>query len=226
MEFNFNRLHTVFVEAIRRHEPTVAFTVRNGPGLFVFLIFIPSDKDGKIDFNKLELSIIMARTQSFMTRELFGNHYNKGDFKVYFDRHHESMIRKELGIENAEEGRFSLLDFLKALNDAFPLTLSLIEKVACIQENKIIIQANLGRNIDQANRIYLLRHHPLTPPKRPREETLRKLFFLTASPKDIADFIQKLKIANWTLDWTDKEPNGDKFADIWQKLGNAMASKK
>jgi hypothetical protein len=43
-DFNFTGLHSVFKEAIARHEPTVAFPLSNGVGRFLFLIFIPTDQ--------------------------------------------------------------------------------------------------------------------------------------------------------------------------------------
>ena len=112
MFFNFNRLHPLFVEAIQRHEPTIAFPLSNGQGRFVFLIFISTNKAGEIKWGDLELFIILGRTQQILSFDLKGNHYHTGDFKISITDQDEQAIRHELGIENATQGGFSFSDFL------------------------------------------------------------------------------------------------------------------
>lgn len=217
MIFNLSGLHGVFVEAIKRHEPTIAFPLANGLGRFSFLLFIPTSSKGEIKWGDIELFIILGRTQRILRFDLTGNHYHKGVFNIAVKHSDEQAIRLELGIDNAEHGNFSLNGLLTALNAAMPLSLPLEEKIACMQDNRDLIKANCGKHIDSASRIYLLRIQPVKMPAKPREETLRKLYMLSNDKSTIIQLIRCLKERNWTVAWTDRRPDGDKFLEIWQK---------
>lgn len=217
MIFNFSGLHSVFIEAIHRHEPTIAFPLINGRGRFVFLLFIPSDKAGKIKWDKIELFIILGRTQRVLPFDLTGNHLHKGVFNIATRSADEQAFRAELGIENADRGNFSLSDFLAQLNNMIPTSISLEDKISCIQENREQVRMHCGRHINSATRVHLLRPQPVALPKKPREETLRKLYMLEEDKKAISRLIEKLKERNWTVAWTDVKPDGVKFLEIWQK---------
>lgn len=221
MLFNFTGLHAVFKEAILRREPSVAFQVSNGQGKFTFLLFIVTNKNGDIQWGNLELFIILARTQGFLALPLRGNHYKAGDFKVTLSGADEQAIRAELGIEDAIQGKFSFGDFLSDLNSSIPQELAFEEKIACIQAHKVIVREKCGSHIDGATKVYLLGRLPLSLPKRPREETLRKLYMLNADPKAIARLIHHLKRLNWTTRWTATKPSDDRFAALWAEASSA-----
>jgi hypothetical protein len=217
MSFNFNNLNSVFAEAISRHEPSIVFPLSNGKGLFVFLLFIPTDSNGHIKYNTLELNIIFGRTQAFLSRDLYGSH-KKGDFKIYFNQEHELMFKKELGIESATTGNFDFTRFLDELNNMIPQSLPLESKIATMKDHSNLIQINCSKHIDSAMRIYLLGTKKLPSNQKPKEETLRKLMMLKGEPDEHARFINSLKKLNWTLRWTDKKPTEDAYLQIWKAV--------
>jgi hypothetical protein len=225
-EFNFTKLHPVFLEAIQRHEPSIAFALAEGVGKFVFLLFMKTDSSGDIEWGELELFVLLARTQGMIRLKLLGNHKNAGNFKVRLRDEHERAIRDELGIGNAAAGpAFVLSDFLEKLNGMIPVSVSLQEKIAVIQENKPSICTHCAEYMDDASKVYLLRAGPLAPGKRPREETLRKLYMLDVPREDIAALIQKLKSVRWTAFWTASKPKTDKFAETFTKVAAVRATR-
>lgn len=218
MEFNFSGLHSVFLEAIKRHEPSIVFPLTDGKGRFVFMLFIPTDSKGEIKWGSFELFIVLGRTQTILSKKLLGNHYNKGDFKVRFDNADEQVIRKELGIDGSSEGRlFAFKDFLDSLNSLIPASISLQSKIETLQQNRDMASIHCSKYLEDASKIYLLGKKELTG-CRPREETLRKLYMLNGDPAAIAKLITHLKQRNWTVCWTDKKPDGDAFSAVWQKV--------
>jgi hypothetical protein len=241
VEFNFAGLHPVFKEAIARHEPSVVFPLTNGRGRFVFMLFIPTDKDGRIVFKKLELFIILGISQNILKLKLYGDPQIKGDFRVWFDGDDVNAIKSELGLnaDSPHDGKpFVFADFLANLNAAIPASISLRDKIQLIQENSTMIRDHCARYVDDASKVYLLGPKPLpknengVPIKRPREETLRKLnvYMTTVKPDELASLIVWLKELNWTMAWTDKKPNSggsdnDKFTDLWTKVSAATKAK-
>lgn len=225
--FNFTGLHSVFKEAIQRHEPTVAFPLTNGRGRFTFLIFIPTDSKGDIKWSAIELFIILGRTQGILNFDLKGNHYHHGEFKIALTDADVAAIRTELGLNDGavhEGPAFVLENFLANLNAAIPLTLPLEEKVAAIQAHQDLVQAHCGSYVDDALKIYLLGPRPLKAPRKPREETLRKLYSLKATPKTIASLVRNLKALNWTVSWTATKPTDadGRFENLWLKTVAAL----
>lgn len=220
MIFNLSGLHSVFVQAINRHEATIVFPLINGRGRFVFLLFIPTEIDGRIKWDDLELFVILGRTQRVLSFDVKGNHYYKGVFKIATTWSDEQAFRAELGIEAAVRGKFTLHGLLGALNAAIPPTLRLEDTIACMQNNRALIRSHCGRHVVEAERVYLLRAQPVPPPKKPREETLRKLYTLSQDKQAIAKLVSRLKERNWTVAWTDIEPEGDKFLSVWQQAFN------
>ncbi|WCM19918.1 hypothetical protein NDK50_00055 [Paraburkholderia bryophila] len=224
IEFNFTGLHPAFLEAVQRHEPSIAFTLTDGIGKFTFLLFMKTDSAGKIVWGQQELFILLARTQGMIRRGLYGNHRAGGDFTVYLTDEHENAIRAELGLGKSATGNaFVLRDFLAKLNGLIPTSIPLEAKTAVIREHRVAIKAHCADYIDKAARVYLLRAGPLADGKRPREETLRKLYMLDASREDVAALIRNLKQIRWTTFWTDKQPTSDKFAEIFAKVAGATS---
>lgn len=226
MYFNFTGLHPVFCEAIRRHEPTVAFPLANGRGRFLFLIFIPTDSEGKIKWSALELFIILSRTQAILKFDLMGQHYHQGDFKIRLTSADIAAIRAELGLDGATSNgpAFELAQFLSVLNAAIPSTLPLEQKIQAIQSDAAMVKAHCGKFVDSALKIHLLGPRKLELPKKPREETLRKLYTLNAAPKTIASLVRNLKALNWTVSWTDKVSSDadEDFEQLWLKTTTAL----
>jgi len=223
IEFNFKGLHPVFVEAVRNHEPSIAFALQEGPGRFVFLLFLATNSKGEIDWGGLELFILLGRTQRMLRFDLFGNHFKQGDFRVWLKGGDEQAIRNELGIIDAANGpNFVLQNFLAKLNGMIPTTLPLAAKIDTIKGNRAAIDAHCRDHIDEASKVYLLGVKVLPKGSRPREETLRKLYMLDVATADISALIGHLKRIRWTVCWTDTEPTTNKFAEVFAKVAGAV----
>ncbi|TDV07005.1 hypothetical protein [Paraburkholderia caballeronis] len=224
MEFNFKGLHTVFLEAVNRYEPSVAFALAEGKGRFVFLLFMVTDSAGRIVWGELELFILLAGTQKMLRFKLLGNHKIAGDFKIRLTEDDERAIRAELGIGDAVGGpAFALQDFLNKLDGMIPTSIPLEAKVAVIRDEKTAIEAHCKTYLDDASKVYLLAVRPLPDGRRPREETLRKLYMLDAEAAAIAALIRNLRRIRWTTYWTATEPSTDRFAEIFAKVAGIVA---
>lgn len=224
--YNFKGLHPAFLEAVGRHEPTLAFSLAEGQGKFVFLLFLVTDLSGKIIWGELELFILLAHTQGIIRRKLLGNHKNAGDFMIRLTDEDEKAIRAELGIGVASTGpAFDLHNFLNKLNGMIPTSIPLESKMQVIKAEKVAIQKHCSSYIDAASKIYLLRAAPLPEGKYPREETLRKLYMLDAAATDIAALIRNLKKIRWTTYWTANEPKSDQFSQIFAKVASTASQR-
>lgn len=222
-EFNFTGLHPVFTEAVKNHEPSIAFGLMEGQGKFIFLLFLATDSKGQIAWGEMELFILLGRTQRMLRFSLFGNHFQKGDFKIWLKAKDEQAIRDELGLNGATQGPvFILKDFLAKLNGMIPTTLPLAAKIDVIKAEKPTIQAHCKDYLEEASKVYLLGVRALPEGHKPREETLRKLYMLDVDTADITALINNLKRIRWTVCWTAEEPTGDIFAEIFAKVANAM----
>lgn len=219
MEFNFTGLKAVFAEAVKRYEPTILFSLQDGLGQFVFMIFLETDSKGKIKFGDLELFVIFGRTQQIYAFPLYGNFLKDGDFRIFLNADHVRTIRDELGIpDNADGPPFVVSDFLGRLNTSIPQSIPLTTKIDLMQNNRQIIERNCVRYLDEADKIFLLGPRPLPSLSRPREETLRKLYMLSQDPATIGRLIDKLKARNWTVAWSKIERSPVAFADLWSKV--------
>ncbi|WP_154234579.1 hypothetical protein [Burkholderia pseudomallei] len=224
MEFNFKGLHPAILEAVNRHEPSIAFALAEGNGKFVFLLFMTTDSAGRIVWGALELFVLLSGTQKMLRFKLLGNHKIAGDFKVRLTEDDEQAIRAELGLGQAVGGpAFVLLDFLNKLNGMIPASIPLEAKVAVIKDEKKAIEAHCKTYLDDASKVYLLGVRPLPDGKRPREETLRKLYMLDAEPAAIAALIRNLKKIRWTTYWTATKPATDRFSEIFAKIAGLAA---
>ncbi|THK35660.1 hypothetical protein EHS39_23860 [Ensifer sp. MPMI2T] len=225
-EFNFAGLHSAFVEAVSRHEPSIAFALTEGKGKFVFLLFLRTNTKGDIEWGDLELFIILARTQAIIRSKLFGNHYRGGVFKVFLTGEDEQAIRSELGLGAVGGPTFALDRFLAKLNSMIPATIPLEMKVAVIKSEREAIKAYCGSYLEDAGRLHLLTLKKLPEGQRPREETLRKLYMLNAAPADIAALIRNLKELRWTAAWTNREPDTDRFAEAFARAAGAISRRR
>lgn len=220
MYFNFTGLHSVFKEAVKNQEPTVAFPLTNGRGRFLFLIFIPTDSDGKIKWSALELFIILSGTQAILSFDLMGNHFHHGDFKIKLSERDIAAIRAELGLDVAIQGgpAFELERFLVELNSSIPSSLPLEQKIEAIQSERRLVGEHCGKFTENALKVHLIGPRKIVLPRTPREETLRKLYSLKAEAKTIASLVRNLKKLNWTVSWTEKpiDTQGN-FEKLWLK---------
>jgi len=198
----------------------------NGRGRFLFLIFIPTDAEGKIKWSALELFIILSRTQAILRFDLMGQHYHQGDFKIKLTPPDITAIRTELDLtgEPCEGPAFELENFLADLNAAIPLSLSLENKIQAIQSEVDLVKVHCGKFVDNSLKIHLLGPLKLKLPKKPREETLRKLYTLNAEPRTIASLVKNLKALNWTVSWTETKPSDaeSNFEKLWLKTTTAL----
>jgi hypothetical protein len=221
VEFNFRGLHPAFVEAVNRHEPSIAFSLTDGRGKFTFLLFLRTDSKGKIAWGKLELFIVLGTTQQVRRFQLYGNH-RQGDFTIWLKPDDEAAIRAELGLNDAESGpAFVLPNFLAKLNAMIPASIPLEAKIDTMKQERLAIDAYCKDYVEDATKVHLLGVKALPAGHMPREETLRKLYMLNARTADIAALIGNLKAIRWTVCWTATRPTDDKFAEAFAKAAAA-----
>lgn len=221
-KFNFKGLHSVFIEAIDRHEPSIAFSLTEGIGKFVFLIFIKTNLSGSIVWGELELFVLLARTQRMLCLKLYGNHKVGGNFEVWMNDADKDAIKDELGLRGATQGpAFSLTAFLTKLDSMIPSSIPLETKIETLQSHRNLVSLHCGAHVDASSKIYLFKVGPLPTGYRPREETLRKLYMLDAPTHHIAQLIENLKSIRWTTYWTATKPDTDRFSEIFAKVAAA-----
>lgn len=219
VEFNFTGLHPVFLEALERHEPSIAFALQEGKGKFVFFFFINTDSRGSIRWSDFELFIFLARTQKMLRFKLLGNHKRSGDFKIKLRKDDELKIKDELGIQGSTNSPYFALErFLAKLNNNIPTTIPLKNKITEIKKHENAVKIYCKEYIEDATKVYLLRLGPVTNGKRPREETLRKLYMIDAPTDDMTRLITALRRVGWTAYWTANESKGKAFSAIFDKF--------
>ena len=204
---NLTGLAPLIGNAFAREEATIAFSLKEGLGQFAFLIFVPTGPDGKILHEKLELCLLLCRTKTVIgPMKLYGSHRN-GDYKVFVGKAEEESFKRELGIENLEPPRpFSIKAFLETLHTKFPTECPLSMTISTIQTNLDLVKQIQKEFIDDTEKVYFLGFRPLAPNKKPREETLRKLYVLPCDPKKLAAVVSTLKQSNTTVAWTNSKP--------------------
>ena len=211
-EFNLNGLKNIYNESLKRKEPTMVFEIKQGKGLFTFLMFF-SDDDIE---SKDKLFLFLRRTNTLITFKLYGSHRN-GDFKIYIDKRKKEQIIEELDIVKSDN-TFNFLNFLNSLNSSIPHELSLNEKIIKFREvwQSLKNKNEMSNILDQSDGTILCGVVRLPQNKSPREKTLRKSYlFINAESSTISDLINNLKSKNITLAWTnDEKQKGKSIADI------------
>lgn len=226
MKFNFSGLHEVFREAIQKHEPSISFSLVDGRGLFVFILFLKTDTKGNIKWGDLELFILLARTQAMLPLKLYGNHFHRGEFIVGISADHLSKIRRELDLGEANTGHpFDLENFLIKLNGMVPTSLTLRQKIDVIKEHRDAIRIHCKKYVDNASKVYLLRVDRPPNGGKPREETLRKLYMFNEDTQVMTTFIQNLKSVGWTAFWTDRESTTPAFSELFTRVAEQIAAR-
>ncbi|MCA6218632.1 hypothetical protein KGA65_18995 [Ideonella sp. B7] len=226
MRFNFQGLSPLYRAAMAQRMPTIAFPLRDGVGQFVFLVFVPSDKDGTPKWSESDLFILLLRTKQTLQFRLLGRHLRSdgqpGEFSIVLDHDDERAFRAELNIPpNAVNGpMFRLQDLLTRLNAAFPAHVAPEHTVDVFQQHRVIIRENCKKQIADAAKIHLVRFG--TPSRgAPREETLRKLYMLGGqAPARVTALVDMLRSVGWTAFWSDKPQPADKFQQNWMRLND------
>lgn len=202
--FDFSGINEVYVAARQNDRQTVVFDVKNGLGVFVFMMFFSDD-----DESKDQLFLYLARTSRMIDRKMYGRHQiyqpELNTFQIYLTDQHQQYIREELGLEGGGSA-FDFNAFLNALNDGIPQELGLADLQENCQAHKdVFARPELRRVVEEAHKIYLIGPRQLPAGKQPREKTLRKLYLHVKADAGVLErFIEKLKRLNKTLAWTDK----------------------
>ncbi|WP_152623752.1 hypothetical protein [Pseudomonas sp. PI1] len=209
--FDFSRINNIYVSALNNDRQTIVFEVRNGVGVFVFMMFFSEE-----DESKDQLFLYLSRTQCMLQFLMYGKHTTRNPesnkFVVYIKPGDIEKIREELHIDGGR-GQFNLEQFLLELNNGIPQQLELHElQRNCRRHSEAFADPLLRKVIDQGDKIYLIGPRQLAAGKKPQEKTLRKLYLHVEGEVDVLErFIRELKARNKTLAWTDKKEwaNGD-----------------
>ncbi|MDI1275958.1 hypothetical protein [Methylobacter sp.] len=216
LKFNLSGLKQIYLEALQRSDPTLAFEVVQGLGRFVFMMFFSKeDKESKD-----RLFVQLRNTQVFLELKVYGSH-RSGDFFIYFNDCDQEAIINELQLGQGGQ-RFNFNVFLEQINQQIPATLPLQVKLDKIREVWPQVRDNLSKVVDQADKTILMGIKSLPVGKKPQDKTLRKLYVYTNGEADvITNLIAALKQARVTLAWTNKENVVEKSLAEIMRLINA-----
>jgi hypothetical protein len=217
IEFNLSGLKDIYLEALKRSEPTLAFEVLNGRGRFLFLMFFSQeDKESKD-----RLFVLLRNTQMFLKLKAYGSH-RKGDFLIYFQDHDQQAIVRELDLSQGDS-KFDFTKFLEQLNASLPSTLSLQNKINKVREVWPQVKNDLQEVIDESDKNILIGIKRLPMGHNPKEKTLRKLYIYTnGSSQVISQLISVLKSVRITLVWTNNPNIASKSIDEVMKMVNSL----
>ena len=195
--YNLSSLKNIYNQALLEHEPTLVFEIRQGRGIFTFLMFFSEEDIGSKD----KLFVFLRNTNVFVDLKMYGNHI-KGDFKIYLSDNIQEKFIKELELEN-NIGNFDFKMFLDRLSSLIPQQLTLQDKINKLREVWTDVKSNLQDTIDQADKTILIGIKHLPEDKKPQYKTLRKLYMYTNSESTtIRQLIKILIDKNMTLCWT------------------------
>ncbi|ELI6427346.1 hypothetical protein RRM58_002604 [Vibrio harveyi] len=210
--YELTGLKGVFEEAIQRNEPTVVFELNNGRGKFLFMMFFDSEDEKTKD----QLFIFMRNTQRMVKLKLYGNHYD-GQFSLYLEEYVKDWFKKELLIENGNPfNNFDFDSFFEKLNGSIPSSIPLQTKIVKLRESWGDVASKLPKEIvDEDEKTILLGDKALPSNKKPREQTLRKLYLYSdGNADDITILINNLKRLNRTVAWTNDMKKLDKAKKV------------
>jgi hypothetical protein len=213
-KFNLTGLKSIYNEYINRKLQTLVFEIKHGKGLFNFLMFF-SDEDKE---SKDRLYLFLGRTSVFIKLKLYGSHRN-GDFTIYIKERQKELIIDELDLAK-HDGTFDFTKFLEDLNGTIPSELSKVKLIK--REVWIQVKNEIPNIIDESEKTILSGIMKLSHGKKPREKTLRKLYyFVCDSATTFADLIHDLKSKNTTLAWTNDEgKRGKSIVEIYIQLNS------
>jgi hypothetical protein len=150
IEFNLSGLKDIYLEALKRSEPTLAFEILNGRGRFLFLMFFSQEDKGSKD----RLFVLLRNTQVFLKLKAYGSH-REGNFLIYFQDHDQQAIIRELDLSQGDS-KFDFTKFLEQLNVSLPSTLSLQDKLNKVREVWPQVKNELQEVIDDADKNILI----------------------------------------------------------------------
>jgi hypothetical protein len=211
-KFNLTGLKNIYNDYLKRNIKTLVFEIKNGKGLFNFLMFF-SDEDIE---SKDKLYLYLRRINTLIDFKLYGSHKN-GDFWIFIKDWHKKLMIEELDLTR-NDGSFDFDNFLTELNNTIPNEISkinLIKKEVWTQINKKI--PNL---FDEPEKTILLGIRKLPPNNRPQEKTLRKLYgFVNGDADTKTNLICTLQSNRTTLAWTNDESKKKKsIVEIFSQL--------
>lgn len=199
-KFSLNGISNIFNESIARNEPTLAFELRNGKGLFLFMMFFDYEDDSTKDV----IYIFMKNIQRMLTLKLYGNHF-KGQFDIYIDEWMKELFMRELLLEDSQSSKkFSFENFFNALNLSIPSKIKLSDKVNVLRKSWSEVSSHIPSDvIEEGEKTILIGDVQLPQNKKPREKTLRKLYlYADGNADEIELLISRLKSMNRTVAWT------------------------
>jgi hypothetical protein len=211
-KYNLTGLKNIYNEYLKRNIQTLVFEIKNGKGLFNFLMFF-SDEDTE---SKDKLYLFLRRINTLIDFKLYGSHKN-GDFWIFIKDWHKKLMIEELDLTK-NDGSFDFDNFFTELNNTIPNEISkinLIKKEVLTQINKKI--PNL---LDEPDKTILIGIMDLPSNKRPQEKTLRKLYgFVNGDSETKTNLICVLNSKNTTLAWTNDESKKMKsIVEIFSQL--------
>jgi hypothetical protein len=217
IEFNLSGLKDIYLEALKRSEPTLAFEILNGRGRFLFLMFFSQEDKGSKD----RLFVLLRNTQVFLKLKAYGSH-REGNFLIYFQDHDQQAIIRELDLSQGDS-KFDFTKFLEQLNVSLPSTLSLQDKLNKVREVWPQVKNELQEVIDDADKNILIGIKRLPLGQNPKEKTLRKLYIYTnGNSQVISQLIAVLKSARITLAWTNNPNVASKSINEIMKMVNSL----
>ena len=206
-KFSLNGISNIFNESIARNEPTLAFELRNGKGLFLFMMFFDYEDNSTKDV----IYIFMKNIQRMLKLKLYGNHL-KGQFDIYIDEWMKELFRRELLLEDSPSNKkFNFENFFNALNLSIPSKIKLSDKVNVLRKSWSEVSSHIPSDvIEEGDKTILIGDVQLPKNKKPREKTLRKLYvYADGNADEIETLISRLKSMNRTVAWTsDKNRSG------------------
>ncbi|ELV8644409.1 hypothetical protein QNE66_004110, partial [Vibrio vulnificus] len=126
-------------------------------------------------------------------------------------------FKKELLIENGNHfNNFDFDSFFEKLNGSIPSSIPLQTKIVKIRESWGDVASKLPKEIvDEDEKTILLGDKALPSNKKPREQTLRKLYLYSdGNADDITILINNLKRLNRTVAWTNDIKKLDKAKKV------------
>ena len=153
---------------------------------------------------KIHIYIFMRNTKKMLKRKLYGNHL-KGDFYIYLADYMKKLLKNELLIESPVTNTPFIFDaFFNRLNDSIPESIPLNRKISVLREYWHEIKDELPKEIvDENDKTILIGFIRLPQNKKPREQTLRKLYlYADGDGQDIYELICSLERQNMTVSWT------------------------
>ena len=194
IEYNFNELKNVYMEALHSYDKSVAFDINIGRGRLLILLFLSEADD------RDSLFVYLRNTNRMCKFKMYGSH-KKGDFKVYISEEEQDYMIAELQLREKGD-KFQFEQFLNQINHSIPQSISIDEKVKTLRNNRNIIRAIA---IDENDKTVLIGTKKLSQGE-PQDKTLRKLYMYTeGNPETVTDLIKKLKNANMTVAWTTED---------------------